>query len=449
MDHRHSDALRRIAQADAMWAADGHEPRAFLLMYLGGMEKRIDHPRWDPSWSTPGTSTIDDLAELGYLRVSGDVTAKGRAFELTMEGRKKTAELDAERRGPARDLPHAAVASPKPPAAPAGAPAPTAVVSWAHGDHGWQTSVAEFAFRLREFGVDVDLDLWHLHDPSVDWATYGPREIQARQFVLIPVSRAYKERWEGKAAVGTGAGAAREANTLKALFEEDQDAFRRKVKIILLPGATVPDIPTELRSTVQHFPVPTLDLVGLEALLRTLTGQPEFVAPELGPLPLLPPRSLDRAGAAPEPPDTLAAAIAGLPEREKLVIALTYFERLTRDEIAKILDVNPNAVSGLAQDATSRLGAAMTADLARTYDEPASVRRHTAHKALLADGPRAGHSVPIHPEQGSLALTERFDVDQGFVDVVDHYAYEGRTGNDPDTVVFTFRHQEHRVGGNR
>jgi len=35
--------------------------------------------------------------------------------------------------------------------------------------------------------------------------------------------------------------------------------------------------------------------------------------------------------------------------------------------------------------------------------------------------------------------------DQGYAEVIDHYAYEGRTGSDPDTVKFTFSHQENRV----
>jgi hypothetical protein len=75
---------------------------------------------------------------------------------------------------------------------------PTAVISWAHGDDGWQVTIAELAFRLRDLGIEVDVDLWHLHDPSVNWSTRGPQAIQEREFVPIPVSAAYRERWEGK-----------------------------------------------------------------------------------------------------------------------------------------------------------------------------------------------------------------------------------------------------------
>jgi hypothetical protein len=53
--------------------------------------------------------------------------------------------------------------------------------------------------------------------------------------------------------------------------------------------------------------------------------------------------------------------------------------------------------------------------------------------------------LAVEPGQMVLEVPERFDYDQGYSEVVDHYAYEGRTGTDPETVLFTFRHQEHRV----
>ena len=89
MDNRHIDPLRRIGQADEAWAADGHEPSVFHLNHSGeGPE--IDHPRWDRSWSTPSEQTIDDLEELGYLRVAPHHN-KARSFDLTMAGRAESA----------------------------------------------------------------------------------------------------------------------------------------------------------------------------------------------------------------------------------------------------------------------------------------------------------------------------------------------------------------------
>jgi predicted nucleotide-binding protein len=89
MENRHLDPLRRIGQADEAWAADGHEPSVFYLNHSGeGPE--IDHPRWDSSWSTPSEQTIDDLEELGYLRVAPHHN-KARSFDLTMAGRAESA----------------------------------------------------------------------------------------------------------------------------------------------------------------------------------------------------------------------------------------------------------------------------------------------------------------------------------------------------------------------
>ena len=411
------------------------------------MGRVMDHPRWNKSWATPDKVTIDDLAELGFLRVEAfEPNSNRRVFSLTMSGPAEGSALITPTPRATPEPSSTSVPAAKSDATAKASP-PTAVISWAHGDQGWQAAVAEFAFRLRELGIDVDSDLWHLHDPCVNWSTYGPQAIQDREFVLIPVSTAYRERWEGKAAPDTGAGAAREANTLKALFDRDQQAFQRKVKIVILPGASLDDIPTELRAIAQRFDVPTIDPDGLEHLLRTLTAQPEFVAPPVGSIPLLPPKHVGQGSKprpVPEPSQAAVDAIAALPERERLIVALTYFERMTRTEIAEILGVSQNEVSQLAQDATSRLGDWVSTDLAAKTDQAVSDQNHSARHALLADGPRTGELLPVEPSQLMLAVPERFDFDQGCAEVIDHYAYEGPTG-DRDTVVFTFRHQENRV----
>jgi len=49
------------------------------------MDRRIDHPRWDPSWAVPSEHTIDDLGEIGLLRVASSDN-KTRAFVLSMKG---------------------------------------------------------------------------------------------------------------------------------------------------------------------------------------------------------------------------------------------------------------------------------------------------------------------------------------------------------------------------
>src|SRR5687767_3278161 len=92
MENWHRDALRRIYQADNSLRRDGREPETFHLEHTGGMQSHIDHSRWDPSWATPSEHTIDDLGELGLLRVDPSDNRR-RTFALTMRGRDEALSL--------------------------------------------------------------------------------------------------------------------------------------------------------------------------------------------------------------------------------------------------------------------------------------------------------------------------------------------------------------------
>jgi SEFIR domain len=173
---------------------------------------------------------------------------------------------------------------------------PSAFVSWAHG-HGswdatrqaeWASVVTRFANALRHVGIDADLDRFHEHAPDINWQTYGSRAIHDNDYVLIAVSRGYKERWEGRNPPTEGAGAAREANVLKSLFDRDQATFWRKVKLVILPGASPDDIPDELGG-MRQFVIQSLEQQQLEDLVRTLTGQPRYAKSPIGQLAALPP----------------------------------------------------------------------------------------------------------------------------------------------------------------
>jgi hypothetical protein len=92
VEQRHHDLLLRIYQAETNWSAEGHESRTFLLLHSGGMQSHIDHPGWDPSWPAPSELTIDDLDELGLLRVEPSYN-KRRTFTLSMDGRELASRL--------------------------------------------------------------------------------------------------------------------------------------------------------------------------------------------------------------------------------------------------------------------------------------------------------------------------------------------------------------------
>lgn len=100
LEDRHVETLRHVQAADQAWAESGNEQRTFLLIPLVG-ETRIEHPRWDANWPMPSTSTIDDLAEAGLLRVDGSgPSSKGRSFELTLAGRSALSGSGEEPKNP-------------------------------------------------------------------------------------------------------------------------------------------------------------------------------------------------------------------------------------------------------------------------------------------------------------------------------------------------------------
>lgn len=94
---------------------------------------------------------------------------------------------------------------------------------------------------------------------------------------------------------------------------------RRKVKVVVLPGATVSDIPMELAATAQRFEVGALDEAGLEDLLRTLAGRPAYVPPPVGTLPPLRPKVVGR-----QPNPRAVKRVVGLPLTERKVSRKVY-----------------------------------------------------------------------------------------------------------------------------
>uniref|UniRef100_UPI003F496A2D SEFIR domain-containing protein n=1 Tax=Pseudarthrobacter oxydans TaxID=1671 RepID=UPI003F496A2D len=176
--------------------------------------------------------------------------------------------------------------------------APTALVSWAHRDPDWSdhqaedwiTKAVQFANLLMANGVETSLDLWNETDPLIDWTRWGQLQVQKCQLVIILASKAWRQRWEGTNSPDLGAGAVAESDALKGLFNMDQAAFQRKTLLVLLPGVDQGSIPPDLHR-VQRFYVTSLDVAGIERLLRRIHGQPLHVKPPLSKAPALPPRS--------------------------------------------------------------------------------------------------------------------------------------------------------------
>jgi hypothetical protein len=109
-------------------------------------------------------------------------------------------------------------------------PSPRAFVTWAHRDPEWDDAqatrwreeVRSFAYVLRSLGVDAEIDLFRRSQRGIDWTRYGPKEIEDRDWVLVVLSRAWLERWQGRNLPTIGAGAAAEADALRGIFSKNQ-----------------------------------------------------------------------------------------------------------------------------------------------------------------------------------------------------------------------------------
>ena len=84
--------------------------------------------------------------------------------------------------------------------------------------------------------IEADVDLFHLSDTSTDWTRWGPNKVRASDFVIVAISKAWAERWQGINAPACWGVARQLRRTLsKAFFGKDQSEFQRKTLIALLP----------------------------------------------------------------------------------------------------------------------------------------------------------------------------------------------------------------------
>jgi hypothetical protein len=175
---------------------------------------------------------------------------------------------------------------------------PTALVAWAQRDphwtadraKSWREEVATFTTALRRFGVDAVVDLHFESTRGVDWTRFGPQSVQSKDWVIVALSPAWRERWEGANDPTVGAGAVGEADALRSIFAENQQLFRDKLVLVTLPSmASLPDLVPSGLHGVQRRTLRGFDLDEMSDLLRLLTDQAAYPAGPLGRVPELPP----------------------------------------------------------------------------------------------------------------------------------------------------------------
>lgn len=264
---------------------------------------------------------------------------------------------------------------------------PTAFISYAFSSSSrdrrdlerWRKTVLDFAILLCGLGIDADVDQFYEHDARVDWSRFGTKAAREKDFVLLAVSPEYRERWEGRNPPDEGPGSVREIDELMGQFDADQQRFRTRVHVVVLPGADVQDVPAQLRG-LHRTVLLELSPAAVEPLYRVLTGQPATPKPAIGPLRRLPPRALDQQQEE------------AISEAEKSVGDLAREVADLRIDLARVhgaLDSIPvDAREGKSKDGTQP----PQARVAQRLEEES----HAIHSRLQELQVRAGSAKPAH-----------------------------------------------------
>jgi len=232
----------------------------------------------------------------------------------------------------------------------------------------------------------------------------------------VAINAAWRRAWEGVGPADVGAGAAAEADELHGLFNDDREAFQRKIKLVLLPGSDAADVPAGL-DRLPRFRVPSFDRAGVEDLLRTLTNQPQWPLVELGAVPILPPTAraaiehLESGGAS--EPESAATRVTVTRSTTWNVAAPDLAGHL-RDEIA-LLD------SVLRQLPTPQPGEGPHLPWYREW-ERAQTQRARLHRqlAVLEDQISAAADSMATSSEAEQRLTALVDRLCGALEPVDH-----------------------------
>jgi hypothetical protein len=150
---------------------------------------------------------------------------------------------------------------------------PRVFVSYAHDSVAHKENVLSLARVLRECGVVVHLD--QEFAGRQDWSLWALRQIQDADFVVVVASAAYRLRPEGRAASDEGRGSQAEAAILRDKLTEDLATWTRKILPVVLPGASVADIPGFLQPyAATHYLVGEPTPAGVAELVAAMSVRP-------------------------------------------------------------------------------------------------------------------------------------------------------------------------------
>jgi len=162
-------------------------------------------------------------------------------------------------------------------------------ISYSHDNREHKLSVLELANKLRQDGIDAQIDRYALF-PAAGWPRWMCEQIERAGTIIVVCSSAYRERFEGTDTSHRGLGAKSEGLIITQSLYEEMGSNQKRFIPVLFRGNHPEDVPLELRPFTRFWLPDQYD-----DLYRVLTDQPEVQRPALGQMRRLPVLS---AGAA-------------------------------------------------------------------------------------------------------------------------------------------------------
>jgi TIR domain len=288
---------------------------------------------------------------------------------------------------------------------------PRVLISYAHESPEHTAEIERLYRLLRANGIDAQLDLVAAEEPQ-DWVHWMTGEIRKADHVLMVISPSYKRRFESDEPAEHGAGVGWEARIIRDEIYRDQAGARRKFLTVLLPGGRREDIPLVLQPGAgSRYYVTDFTLAGAESLIRWLTRQPAHMAPQLGPIPHLPPMAALKTEPAPGPIPHLAGANAASLVLFQLVITArdSYSSEQIVDAMTKAVEKRAESVR-LQQRSNGKVAGAVVmiaADFAAELIE-ASIRAiHQQVRTAVKSAPSLAARIGLDVEHSPLSSVEQ------------------------------------------
>jgi hypothetical protein len=152
-----------------------------------------------------------------------------------------------------------------------------AFISYSHDSAMHKKSVCEFSNRLRNDGIDSNIDQYEMSPPE-GWPTWMSNQIHNSDFVIVVCTETYLRRIEGKEKQGKGLGATWEGAIITQSLYEAQGINKKFIPVVFTTE-DIKYIPSFLKP-VTYYDLSFSD--GYENLYRQLTSQPQIIKPKLG-----------------------------------------------------------------------------------------------------------------------------------------------------------------------